>query len=288
VPSFARDLARRSYWISKKYAQRKMRDTGPRRIVVFTMGKTGSTAIAHAVSQATGRRAFQVFRLNPESLAAAERRYLDSNRDARRAGHAPAGSFPGALHLWESEFLVQHMPSAESPWDVITTVREPVAQAVSAFFHGGGRRGVLDGVDAAALTERMLAEDWLSRPARWFERELGPALGIDVFSSPFDHAAGSTVIEAPNLRLLMMRQEDLDRAPEALRDFLALPRAVPLAHRNVGERKDYADLYRAFMREVCFPSDVLARTYATTYSRHFYTEEELARFRAQWGTRQQE
>jgi hypothetical protein len=273
--------------ISKRYAMWQMRGDADRRIVVFTMGKTGSTAIARAVSDATGRRAFQVFRLNAAELAGAEKRYRASHRDAKRARNdASTVPFPGALHLWETEFLLRHMPTPERPWDVITTVREPVAQAVSAFFHGGRRSGALqDHSDVAALTERMLAEDWLRMPMRWFEREFLPTLGVDVFASPFDPSAGFSTIETPALRVLLARQEDLDRAPEALRDFLRLSASVPIARRNEAENLEYATAYRSFLREVSLPDAVLERAYATPYSRHFYAPDELAAFRARWSAK---
>jgi putative capsular polysaccharide synthesis protein len=264
-----------------------MRGDWGRRIVVFTMGKTGSTAIARAVSQATGERVFQVFRLDAADLAAAERRYRAANREARRAGRAASSvPFPGALHLWESEFLLRHMPTPETRWDVITTVREPVAQAVSAFFHGSRRRGVLqDGSNVAELTERMLAEHWLGMPMRWFEREFLPGLGVDVFAHPFVPAIGFALIETPAVRVLLARQENLDGAPEALRDFFRLPAAVPIARRNEAESKDYAASYRAFLRDVRLPESVLESAYATSYSRHFYAADELAEFRARWSGR---
>ena len=55
-----------------------------------------------------------------------------------RAARPVRRSVPGALHLWESEYLLRHPPTPAAPWTVITTVREPIAQAVSAFFHGAG------------------------------------------------------------------------------------------------------------------------------------------------------
>jgi hypothetical protein len=283
----AREIAGRSYGISKHYAMWRMRGEADRRIVVFTMGKTGSTAVARAVSQATGRRAFQVFRLNAAELAGAEKRYRASHRDAKRARRdASSVPFPGALHLWETGFLLRHMPSPEKPWDVITTVREPVAQAVSAFFHGGRRSGALqDHSDVAALTERLLAEDWLRMPMRWFEREFLPALSVDVLAHPFDPSIGYSMIDTSAVRVLLLRQEDLEGAPEALRDFLRLSAPVPIARRNEAETLEYAAAYRSFLREVCLPDAVLERAYATPYSRHFYAPHELAAFRARWSAK---
>ena len=106
-----RRLAARSYFVSKRYALAKMKRREPP-IVVFSMGKTGSTAVARAVQDATGDRVFQIFRLDAERLAQAERRYRDRDRAAKRRGRASGPvPFPGALHLWESEYLLRHPPT---------------------------------------------------------------------------------------------------------------------------------------------------------------------------------
>lgn len=276
----------RSYTASKHVAQVKMRDRGGRRIVVLSMGKTGSTAIARTAAEATGAHVFQVFRLDASRLADAETRYLQLQRDARRLGRdASRSPFPGAAHLWESEFLLRHPPTPQAPWEVITTVREPVAQAVSAFFHGARRRGSLQGdPTVVALTDTLLEQRWLRRPLRWFEREFAPALGIDVYDHPFDPSVGYSVIETPAFRVLLLRQESFGVAPTALREFLSLPRAVEVASRNEAASKEYATEYRAFLEHVAFPDPVLAATYSAPYSRHFYSDAERRRFAARWGS----
>jgi len=199
-----RRFAARSYLVSKQYALAKMRRREPP-IVVFSMGKTGSTAVARAVQDATGDRVFQIFRLHAERLAQAEQRYRASNRAAKRRGHEFGRiPFPGALHLWESEYLLRHPPAPSAPWTVITTVREPIAQAVSAFFHGRGARGEVNQASTSeALTTEIVDDGWLRAPLRWFDREFAPALGIDVFEHPFDTERGHAVIETPSARVLV-------------------------------------------------------------------------------------
>ena len=154
-------LVGRSYFASKQYQLFRMQQSQKRGhgapIVVFSMGKTGSTAIARAVQDATGARVFQIFRLEKERLAEAEQRYLASRKHGPVSGNV---AFPGALHLWESEHLLRNPPSVAAPWTVITTVREPIAQAVSAFFHGsapaGRARRRLDGAAHRRAPRRAL------------------------------------------------------------------------------------------------------------------------------------
>ena len=212
-----RKLAGRSYAISKRYALAKMKGSGPP-VVVFSMGKTGSTALARAVHDATGDRVFQVFRLDAERLSGAEQRYRVRNRASRRRGRDPGAlPFPGALHLWESEYLLRHPPSPSAPWTVITSVREPIAQAVSAFFHGRGLRGPASDLPTVETVIREIVDDgWIHTPLRWFDREFAPALGIDVFEHPFDIDRAHGVIETPAVRVLLIRQENLATVPDAL------------------------------------------------------------------------
>jgi Putative capsular polysaccharide synthesis protein len=279
----ARRLAGNSYFLSKRYALARMKRREPP-VVVFSMGKTGSTAIARAVQDATGDRVFQIFRLEAERLRQAERRYRLRNREAKREGRDPGAlPFSGALHLWESEYLLEHPPTPAAPWSVITTVREPIAQAVSAFFHGSRRRGALtDSSTIETLTQLFLTERWIREPLRWFDREFAPALGIDVFEHPFDTERGYGVIETPSARVLILRQENLASAPDALARFLGRDRSVPVAPRNQAATKGYAATYREFLDAVRVPADVCDEAYGSRYARHFYADSELVRLRRRW------
>jgi hypothetical protein len=276
-------LVGRSYFASKQYQLFRMQLSQKRGhgapTVVFSMGKTGSTAIARAVQDATGGRVFQVFRLEKDRLAQAEQRYLANRKHAPTSG---AVAFPGALHLWESEHLLRNPPSPAAPWTVITTVREPIAQAVSAFFHGSIRRGVATGASVERLTAELLAEHWQRAPLRWFDREFAPALGVDVFDHSFDPAAGHGVIETPSAKVLLLRQENLDTAPEVLSRFLGVEAPVPVPTRNQATGKEYGDRYREFLRDVRVPDPVLDEVYGSGYARHFYADSELIGFRRRW------
>ena len=255
-------------------------------IVVFSMGKTGSTAIARAVQDATGDRVFQIFRLQAERLAQAERRFRVNNRAAKRRGRDPGAlPFPGALHLWESEYLLRHPPTASKPWTVVTTVREPIGQAVSAFFHGRGLRRAPDAVEQSveALTADLVDEGWIREPLRWFDREFAPALGIDVFEHSFDSERSYGLIETPAVRVMLIRQESLGAVPDALGEFLDLGRAVPVPKRNEATGKGYAASYQEFLAAVRLPVAVRDEAYGSRYARHFYADSELVRLHERWG-----
>lgn len=283
----AHSLLGRSYTLSRRYALVRMARRREPPTVVFSMGKTGSTAIARGVQDATGRQVFQVFRLEPRRLREAEQRYRARRRAAPTPGvdSSRAVAFPGAHHLWEADHLVHHPPSPESPWTVITTVREPVAQAVSAFFHAARLSGALaDAPSVEAMTDRFASEHWVREPPRWLEREFCPAVGIDALTEPFDPSVGYGVIETPAVRLLVLRQESFARAPTVLASFLGLVDPVVVPRRNDGATGQFAQIYRGFLSAARLPERLLDEAYDSEYARHFYATDEIAQFRRRWST----
>lgn len=282
----ARALLDRNYTLSRRYALSRMARRREPPTVVFSMGKTGSTAIARAVHEATGRPVFQVFRLEPRRLREAEGRYRRRRRFQQPAGGdiPKRNGFPGASHLWEAHHLVRHPPSPEFPWTVITTVREPVAQAVSAYFHAARQAGVADAPTVGDLTDRFASENWIREPLRWFEREFSSVVGIDALAQPFDTSLGHALIETPSVRLLLLRQESFTLAPTVLASFLGLATPVMVPRRNVGAIGQVGHTYRRFLAEARLPRHLLDEAYDSRYARHFYAEPEIAQFRRRWSS----
>jgi hypothetical protein len=240
-------------------------------IVVFCMSKTASSAVVRAVRGAVAQPVFKIHLLVPEHLAAAEAHYRRTDRSAR------------PRHVFHAAHLVRHLPTPEHPWLVVTIVRDPVARAASDFFQSGRRLGRLaDPATTTAAFERFAAADGITRTLEWFERELEPSLGIDVYAHPFDPTLGYGVIESPSVRMLVLRQESLDVAPAALGRFLGLAHDVPLDAENVGADKEYAALYASVLEQAVLPAATLERTYDSRFVRHFYSAEEREALRRRW------
>jgi hypothetical protein len=247
-----------------RYLAQQSRRSG-RPLVVLTPGKAGSTAIGDTLeAHLPDRPVYKVHWLSPEQLAASEAGY--------RVRHE---------HILASHHLRRHLPTPEEPWEVVIPVREPVARNVAALFQTGDRFGhTLD--DPAAAVHELLAWRQWGAILSWFDTEVRDTIGVDVLAHPFDRARGWQVIEAPTARVLVIRQEDLDRAPEALSAFLDVE--IPaLVRANVGSDKGYAEAYERFRREASFPAEALDEVYGSRYARHLYTDDEIAGFRARWG-----
>jgi hypothetical protein len=194
---------------------------------------------------------------------------------------------------------------------LVTGVREPVDFAVAAFFQ------VLDFVSPLAADLFRVEPGWVATlqaafvdfwtralagdaalstadrqilplftlPQRWFEEELQPFLGVDVYAEPFDTGTGYAVRRTAQVDTLLFRFEDARRVlPSALGELLWRP-AVPLDERNAASEKPTAALYRAFRETLRVPRALVAAAYATRYAKHFYTEGERAAFRLRWAGR---
>jgi hypothetical protein len=171
-------------------------------------------------------------------------------------------------------------------WDVVCGVRDPVARAASALYQIGGSWEDTSGDDesVAALSESVIGLFDAGRAGLdWFDTQLCPVTGIDVFDEPFDVARGWQIFANDRFRVLVFRFEDISRvAGSALAGLLGLAEAPDVPHRNEGSAKSYAEVYDRFKQTVDLPDRLLDRAYSSRLATHFYTADELAGFRARW------
>jgi hypothetical protein len=259
-------VARATYAIARaRHARHRQPSGSP--IVVFSMAKTGSSAVAAGL-RATGQGpVYHVHDLDPAFLEREEAQYRWSGRPWR---------------IWDARRLLQRPPTATAPWRVVSIVRDPIAQTLSAFFQPGARHGYLHpGATVGSLQERF--GDRLDHlPLRWFETHLQPALGIDVYDSSFDPGQGYQIISTATVRLLLLRCEDLAVAPVALARLLETEAPVAVPRVNVGADKAYAGLYESVRSALRPTTAQLDRAYGSRLVRHFYSREEIARLRRGW------
>lgn len=102
------------------------------------------------------------------------------------------------------------------------------------------------------------------------------------YATPFPKERGYVILERGNLRMLILRMEDLDRCvTPAIREFLGIP-DFRLASKNIGEQKAYGQVYQDTLKVLRLPPDYVQRKHATKYARHFYTPEELNASVSRW------
>ena len=282
-----------SYATAQPYQQRRMERYVRRRfdvcghaVLIYQMGKVGSTTIYETLRETVEAPVFHIHTLIPDRL--------DRLGAIQREAYPRTRSVQG--HYLESRALLPYVTGARPAphWTVITLVRDPIARNLSAFFQT--LETDAPHLDLATMAQSMpedavvarLIEAFVDdfkdhdRPLDWFDDELKQVFGHDIYAHEFDTAMGYQIDHGDGFDLLTIRLDDLDRVgAEACRSFLGRD-DIELVRGNDGSRKSYADFYRRVREEIVLPSAYLDRMYDARYTRHFYTPDERAAFRARW------
>jgi Putative capsular polysaccharide synthesis protein len=168
-------------------------------------------------------------------------------------------------------------------WNIISLVRTPVRRNVSAFFEnlneyfpGAEERFARDELTLDEIEETFLSQYDHDAPRYWFDSQVQPVFGIDVYAEAFPRERGYQVFEGAQARMLVLRMEDLERvASKAISEFLGVPQ-FRLSRANDAEEKSYGDIYHAFLSAVALPERYYAEMHSLKYSKHFYSEAELS------------
>ncbi|HUF67824.1 MAG TPA: putative capsular polysaccharide synthesis family protein [Longimicrobiales bacterium] len=254
-------------------------------ILVHAMAGAGSIAVLDALLKRFPRaNVYHTHYLHPDTIHDHHQRFRELHR---RTGHA-------VLH---TEFIAARTLAGRlrgpvrTPWRVITTVREPVARTVAAFFHHfqGNHPELEPGFEAEPanvdrLIELFLADDEHERGVtlEWFEREIRDVFDIDVLRHPFGGESGHATYRTAKCSLLIVRTEDLDLAGgRAITSFLDVP-ALRIERDGPSAEPPYADAQTRFIERIQIPDAYLDIMYGSRPARHFYSEREIAAFRARW------
>jgi len=287
-----------------------------REILIYQMGKVGSTAIvaslaargvpaiqSHFVDSETFRRAVDRF-ANPGLQPAAAREslgQLNSNLLLRyqigQALRAGARSATGPLRLltlvrepldWYFSSLSQdfsliegrlahwlrqqghhsHEIDADGLLKMLQQVVELYLQLIPDM--SSDHAAVLRQTDGTATQSFLLGEvARLLRPHFWFQRHFQPVFDIDVFALPFDPTSGHGEYADDNLRILLLRYEDLAGNTGRIAGLAGLE-TLPLLRRNDSADKAQTALLQAARRQLDLPVEFLSRYYQSDYCRRFY------------------
>lgn len=118
-------------------------------------------------------------------------------------------------------------------------------------------------------------------PLTWFDEQIKPTVGIDVYGTPFP-ADGIAQYTRGNTRMLVMRSELDDREKaRVVADFVGLPGFV-LTNTNISAQKEYGEANRAFRKDVRLPAEYVDKMCNSKYFNHFYSREAVAAVRQKW------
>ncbi len=267
-----------------RIAQRRLEDLfSPRYdpIIVYTMAKVGTKSTIASIKKAYKQRreAHLVHWMCLDHIyrfTAADRYVIDS---ADYKKHIAINT--------QRRDISRTILSIPRQTKVISVVRDPIARNISFFFnflefYTGHTTQELVQLDAAELTHPFLKQVQHAVPLLWFDMEVKQVLGIDVYAYPFPHQQGYQIIRKGKVDLLIMKLETDDQIKEqAIAEFLQ-KKDFQLFKANVTDNKVTGHIYRDFLKQARIPSWYVEALYRSKYMRHFYTEQEIDRFRARW------
>ncbi len=135
--------------------------------------------------------------------------------------------------------------------------------------------------DRPALSPGVTELHSATEPLRWFDKEFKPTMGVDVYKLPKPH--GKAVFHKKGkINIMIVRTEDLRKIyKNAAKQFLG--KNVGLGNRNgSGGWTKKPALYTQFKRMVKVPRNILDKYYNHHYTKHFYSDEEIANLYRRW------
>jgi hypothetical protein len=261
----AKQPVRKALW-SMRHPVTASKVTG-RIIVIYTMGRVGTVSTRKAIAQTVPYTQLEVAHyLTSDGIAHGEAFRVNADKRSRR--------------------IRALLTAEDSPYPLfISLVRDPVARDAS-FIMKQAQVGRYNRADGESLTTADLEREFVNQgpddSVGWMERELGTFLDFDVYATPFDREEGYQIYELKRGKLLILRIDDLSRAfSAAMTQFVGCPFSLPTVH-NSGKTGPMGGVTSRFSEALVLDGGLLDQYYTSRFARHFYTEAELAKFRAKW------
>jgi hypothetical protein len=167
---------------------------GKQCVLIYQMGKVGSRSVeASLLASRLDLPVFHIHYLSAEMLEKETDCFYDERCGSNRK---LKGVF--SRQLFESYFIrsaVLARPHPKKKWKIITLVREPIARNISALFHDldeyiPGSHNNIYSIPYEELFQAFLEKVNHELPLTWFDIELNPLFGVDVYASPFPKEKG--------------------------------------------------------------------------------------------------
>lgn len=287
-----RKVIKKNYHFAKYFATRKYKlDLDkPNVILVYTMGKVGSSSVYRSLklldpSKLNGSVYF-IHYVNKKLLDRAENHEKERyTKDYQLYEYLRAGRYLQRQIGKGFDF--------KKKLKIITGVRDIVSADISGFFHSLYRnpsfkydRIFKEDLDKISeeLMQLFLKEKSSDRWVKWFNNELKSVMGLDVFATNFPKQKGFQIYRGDFPDTVLYRLEDLEKNLQQIgQEFLGI-KNLKLNSINIGNDKEYSEVYKKFMTKIQLPKDYLDQVYSSQLMTHFYTSEEIENFRMKWKT----
>lgn len=255
-------------------------------ILVYSMPKTGSMSVFKTLqSLKITEMTFHTHFLSNDDI---KQHQENIQRDIQK-GINDSGSAKPLDKIMFIRSLVE--TNKNKRWKIITLVRDPIQRNLSEFFYSLPKLKFDLDFKLKLTTERfqLLKKLFLQKQnyyyeliSTWFDRQIKRVFGIDVYDYSFPTENGYTIIKGKRAEILIIRLEDLNRCyKDAFGEFFKIDDCV-LINDNLAKEKIYASLYDKFQKRINFSEKFIEKMYSAGYTKHFYSEREINRFKEKW------
>jgi len=211
------------------------------------------------------------------------------------------------VETWHSSFYLTNLFKVvnASHNKIITAVREPISQNISLLFQIGDedewlvdqpefwkndyskllyKIGRMDsGEGEECIYERQIRSDHKTMFIQnFFEEQFKKRLGIDLLAEPFDTKRGFSIVEQNGFEIFIFQLEKFDSIQKELLSFVGLDQGIKFYRANDASVKYYAQLYQEVKETIPLTRQYFEDSFNNPYIKHFYSEEDIRKFRMKW------
>ncbi len=115
----------------------------------------------------------------------------------------------------------------------------------------------------------------------FFEQQLEPYLGIDIYREPFDKEKGFSIYKYGNVEIFIYQLEKLNSVFDKLAKFLEIENAQ-MVRSNDSKDKWYYEKYKDAEENIVLSREYFDKCYNGKYIKHFYSESDISKFKEKW------
>lgn len=271
------DSAAAAHELYRKYKDYIFRDVqiqlasdvraGKKIVLVYQMGKVGSTSYATALEKVDGISVMHIHRLNKRNTETMISRFLCD------------GMVGLAIKERRWQAVADFIDKCSHRIYILSAMRNPIDRNISAFFQNLEQE---INANIKKLMKNFLESYNHQIPERWFEAQFLEALGVDIYRYPFDKKRGWGSFDCRNYKCLLVTAEaDDPKKVEGLNSFLGTD-IKSLPRKNIGAGKQYSVLYRKFKERLILPESYIDSQLNTRVVSHFYTSAKIDEFKQRW------
>lgn len=255
----------------EKYTRKKLQrllKENDKIVIIYTIGKVGSSSVYETLknSESIPYPVFHLHSLSTQQIEEWKQYYKSSQRK----------SIP--YHLIVGSVLSDLLKSYKGKIFLVTLIREPIQREVSSIFQDS-----FNFTSSSKLKEKGIQEttmNYLEKlvdqlpEEKWFKKEIKEVFDIDVYADTFDPAIGYKTYDRNNVRLLLIRIENLNTSfNSACKElFENNDLNLKLEEANIGDQKFYSEDYKKIRRDIRLDEKQVEQIIQTPFIQKFYPD----------------